>query len=448
MVIGRASWFAVLCLVYIGVLQSAIGHGDGSDRSLHLHRYDSTEFAAGSEQSRQILNRLGSSRNFTLEATINFAPKTKKVLVSIKSGKGAMHLWGFEVRPRKNQVVVRYYCAGEPKTLVTYYSLEPDVDHHVTITFANETALFYVNCSRIYSFCIQCLVDRKLPANRWVTAGTVVSPPKSATASNMRLYTDSFPADDPSCFRKMMDSDYSRQQMALMTKMKKKMEALKQDLLNSEMQVRNLSNVVRVKVDELSAWDGCECLKHCHDAEGELRLNGTSWRDEDENCTCSNGRVECECKIDSCPRHYSLLPVAGQKCPKCFKDCRRGNHYIAFNSSEIITDGGVQRNCTCSKESNQQREIINCIKVEQIKSQESFACVLCHVNAACNGTMCKCKEGFEGNGFNCTDIDECQTPCSGDHEVCINTIGSFRCDCKPNYIKVPIAGCVHSSAFG
>ena len=94
-----------------------------------------------------------------------------------------MHLWGFEVRPRKNQVVVRYYCAGEPKTLVTYYSLEPDVDHHVTITFANETALFYVNCSRIYSFCIQCLVDRKLPANRWVTAGTVVSPPKSATAS-------------------------------------------------------------------------------------------------------------------------------------------------------------------------------------------------------------------------------------------------------------------------
>ena len=53
------------------------------------------------------------------------------------------------------------------------------------------------------------------------------------------------------------------------------------------MQVRNLSNVVRVKVDELSAWDGCECLKHCHDAEGELQLNGTSWRDEDENCTCS-----------------------------------------------------------------------------------------------------------------------------------------------------------------
>lgn len=48
---------------------------------------------------------------------------------------------------------------------------------------------------------------------------------------------------------------------------------------------------------------------------------------------------------------------------------------------------------------------------------------------------CVCKEGFIGNGINCSDIDECQT---GVHlcplnAYCINTLGSHSCECHEGY---------------
>ena len=46
-----------------------------------------------------------------------------------------------------------------------------------------------------------------------------------------------------------------------------------------------------------------------------------------------------------------------------------------------------------------------------------------------------CKKGFTGLGTNCTDIDECTT---GQHNcdsntTCSNTIGSYTCDCNPDF---------------
>eukprot|EP00456_Euglypha_rotunda_P026203 TRINITY_DN2113_c0_g1_i12.p1 TRINITY_DN2113_c0_g1~~TRINITY_DN2113_c0_g1_i12.p1 ORF type:complete len:215 (-),score=20.20 TRINITY_DN2113_c0_g1_i12:23-667(-) len=47
--------------------------------------------------------------------------------------------------------------------------------------------------------------------------------------------------------------------------------------------------------------------------------------------------------------------------------------------------------------------------------------------------------GFEGNGTDCTDVDECQFPnpypCASD--ACNNTIGSFECLCQSGYHGAP-----------
>ncbi|XP_068699032.1 uncharacterized protein [Montipora foliosa] len=64
----------------------------------------------------------------------------------------------------------------------------------------------------------------------------------------------------------------------------------------------------------------------------------------------------------------------------------------------------------------------------------------CSHVAVCNNSIgsynCICKEGYVGDGRNCSDIDECST---GEHNctnvaVCKNTIGSYHCACQEGYV--------------
>jgi hypothetical protein len=63
--------------------------------------------------------------------------------------------------------------------------------------------------------------------------------------------------------------------------------------------------------------------------------------------------------------------------------------------------------------------------------------VSCDVNAVCQETNgirgCYCKEGYEGNGLNCTDINECEMDTCDVNAECVNTVGRFECTCRPGY---------------
>ena len=64
----------------------------------------------------------------------------------------------------------------------------------------------------------------------------------------------------------------------------------------------------------------------------------------------------------------------------------------------------------------------------------------CHVEATCtntgDGLQCKCNSGFEGDGYNCHDINECEgdNPCSGFSD-CINYSGGYSCQCKAGFAR-------------
>ncbi|KAI0223895.1 hypothetical protein LSAT2_025007 [Lamellibrachia satsuma] len=57
------------------------------------------------------------------------------------------------------------------------------------------------------------------------------------------------------------------------------------------------------------------------------------------------------------------------------------------------------------------------------------------------GFRCTCKAGYQGNGVNCQDIDECKLVNDCDTRpgvgVCTNTPGSYTCGCGPEYELAP-----------
>ncbi|XP_075687669.1 uromodulin-like [Rhinoderma darwinii] len=74
-------------------------------------------------------------------------------------------------------------------------------------------------------------------------------------------------------------------------------------------------------------------------------------------------------------------------------------------------------------------------------------CSKCHPNATCEENLgrkqCNCNKGLIGDGFQCSDDDECAYSwthkCSG---ACINTYGSYRCECAYGFTKNSVDVCV------
>jgi len=88
-----------------------------------------------------------------------------------------------------------------------------------------------------------------------------------------------------------------------------------------------------------------------------------------------------------------------------------------------------------------------CMRIELYGcSMDQFPCAEgggCSPQAVCmaldkENEVCVCIEGYHGNGKLCKDLDECASdsasPCP-EHTDCVNTEGSFTCNCRPGFTK-------------
>ena len=177
--------------------------------------------------------------------------------------------------------------------------------------------------------------------------------------------------------------------------------------------------------DGFNCTDIDECLEEideCDDNASCLNTYG------DYNCTCNDGYDgdgynctnidECELGIDECSE---------------FADC-------------IDTEGGY--NCTCwlgyDGDGFNCTEVDECVnKITQLRSMAPPELIgeysYCDDNAFCTNTdggyNCTCNDGFEGDGFNCTDVDECLLEMDECSEVafCNNWDGWYNCTCFDGY---------------
>ena len=78
---------------------------------------------------------------------------------------------------------------------------------------------------------------------------------------------------------------------------------------------------------------------------------------------------------------------------------------------------------------------VHCDLVNECQKNKSF-CVNGECRVYINGSAhCDCNTGYNGT-FCENDIDECllaKNPCNEKFGNCVNTQGSYRCNCKPGY---------------
>ena len=144
------------------------------------------------------------------------------------------------------------------------------------------------------------------------------------------------------------------------------------------------------------------------------------------NATCFNteGSFYCNCKSGFTGNGFNCSDV-----DECFLRSVNCTH----NSYCVNTIGGYI--CACLDGFHRNHTLL-CEDLDECLSSDLNNC---HPRASCHnfigGYNCSCIQGYSGNGFTCSDINECQENSSlcGEHASCYNTLGSYRCKCNPGW---------------
>ncbi|XP_076982872.1 nidogen-2 [Tamandua tetradactyla] len=121
-----------------------------------------------------------------------------------------------------------------------------------------------------------------------------------------------------------------------------------------------------------------------------------------------------------------------------FQACRHARRHQAGPSTQQLSADRVFALY------DEKEKVLRFAVTNQIGSVEVNPCYdgshMCDVAARClpgpgMDYTCECSPGFQGDGQSCMDVDECASgfPRCGPNSVCINLLGSYRCECQSGY---------------
>ncbi|XP_071845759.1 uncharacterized protein [Apostichopus japonicus] len=209
-----------------------------------------------------------------------------------------------------------------------------------------------------------------------------------------------------------------------------------------------------------SGWTGDFCEKDLDACEDEPCYPGVSCFDEkppSENATCGScpenlvgdgfqcyDADECAAKPEpceqicdnilggyacSCRKGYSLSLDDSATCLD-EDECELNTHNCDENAFCTNTEGSFQCNCT----DGYYGDGFNCTDANECATLSP-----CHHFANCTNTegsyICSCMDGFEGNGVDCQNVNECEedTHDCDTHATCHDNNGGYSCTCNPGW---------------
>ncbi|KAK2187175.1 hypothetical protein NP493_173g04024 [Ridgeia piscesae] len=205
------------------------------------------------------------------------------------------------------------------------------------------------------------------------------------------------------------------------------------------------------EVEKNSTHTECkECDESCDKGCDEEGRKGCHECKKGWNMTEDDGCVACDEACDKCTAGgpekcvdcSDLFYKDGTICKACHESCKKSCSDGTPATCEECKDGWTHTETGCQDLNECESDKSPCSSDEYcINSEGSYKCSTCH--SACDGCTgagtdnCnRCKPGYKLDDTNsCTDIDECDTQgvCAGEKQTCVNSPGSYKCNCDKGY---------------
>ncbi|CAH3194146.1 unnamed protein product [Porites evermanni] len=167
-----------------------------------------------------------------------------------------------------------------------------------------------------------------------------------------------------------------------------------------------------------------------------LYLHNNRW-----DCKCSNRglltllKKHKNIKLGSAPAIcHTPYPLKGKRIDQeCDRDeCMEENDCDDMARCENTYEG---YKCSCAARGFKGTGT-ECTDIDECADKSTSQCS--KIGGKCINTLgsykCECKTGYTGDGKLCKDVDECMSIDCGMDGECTNTLGSFTCDCDPGYV--------------